>query len=115
MEHAVWLLSGRLPAAAGDRIEVAAGGLEIAGADWTARVAVARDPWRVVEVRAGADGAPAWRIELSDHTGPIPKAVTVERSDGEWARLELVRRETTGARALPELPELPVCAGGGGR
>jgi len=114
VEQAVWLLSGRLPAAAGDRVEVAEGGLEITGDDWSAHVVVARDPWRVLEVRADAHDTTAWRIELDDHTGSIPKSVFVERADGEWARLELVRREGTGGAALPDLPDLPACAGGGG-
>jgi hypothetical protein len=109
VEQAVRLLSGRLPAAAGDRIDVRAGGLEITGEGWSARVTVTGDPWRVLEVRAGNGADAAWRIELGDHTGSIPKAVYVERSDGDWARLTLVRRETTGNDALPELPDLPVC------
>ncbi len=114
VEQAVWLLSGRLPAAAGDRIDVGEDGLEITGRDWSAHVVVARDPWRVLEVRADTPAATAWRIELDDHTGSIPKSVFVKRADGEWARLELVRRETIGTVALPELPDLPVCVGGGG-
>ena len=114
VEQAVWLLSGRLPAAAGDRIEVRDHGLEITGRDWSAHVVVARDPWRVLEVRADTRDSTAWSIELGNHTGSIPKSVFVERADGEWARLELVRRETIGGAALPALPDLPVCSRGGG-
>lgn len=115
IEQAVWLLSGRLPAAPGDRIEIGDGGLEITGEDWSAHVVVARDPWRVLEVRSDTRGATAWRIELADHTRSLPKSVFVERADGEWARLELVRRETTPGAELPDLPDLPVCGHGGGR
>ena len=109
VEQAVRLLSGRLPAIAGDRVELRTNALAISGVDWSAEVVVAPDPWRVVEVRADTGEASAWRIELGDHSGSVPKSVHVERADGQWARLELVRRQIIGPGPLPELPDLPVC------
>jgi hypothetical protein len=110
LAQAILLLAGRLPAMAGDRVSITPDGeLEVVGLDWSARVAVAADPWRVVEVRAVTRGEPAWRISLSDHDGHVPTEIRIDRSDGDWARLKLVRLVFTVGGALPPLPDLEVC------
>lgn len=111
LPQAVRLLGGRLPALEGDRIEVSTGGwIEIHGDGWSCRSRVAGDPWRVVEVD-GPFGAepPVWRLRLSHHTSSLPGSIRLDRSDGDWAELELVRLEWNSVKELPELPELPVC------
>ncbi len=114
LAEAILLLAGRLPAKDGDRVSITSDGeLEVVGLDWSARVAVAADPWRVVEVRAVTRGEPAWRISLADHDGPVPTEIRIDRSDGDWARLKLVRLVFTNGGALPPLPDLELCDPGG--
>jgi hypothetical protein len=111
VEQAVRLLAGRLPAVDGDVVRIGSGQLEVDGTTWSARVTVAGDPWRVLEVRSGTRAAEAWSITLGEHTGALPKEIRIERADGQWARLELIRRQLTGLGPLPDLPDLPPCTG----
>lgn len=111
LPQAVRLLGGRLPALEGDRIETAPGGwVEVRGDGWSCRARVAAGPWRVVEVE-GPLGVepPGWRLRLSHHTSSLPGFIRLDRSDGDWAELELVRLEWNSVKELPELPQLPVC------
>lgn len=104
------LLVGRLPAGEGDTVAIADGALEVRGLDWRAAVELAPDPWRVTKVvgRVG-DRLDAWRIEVASHHGAVPGEIRIEREDGRWARLELVRLVLGPVAELPPLPDLPDC------
>jgi hypothetical protein len=109
LAQAVRLLAGRLPVGPEDTVAVSSDGrLWIAGEGWGCAVEVAADPWRVVGVE-DARGPGAWRVDLGDHVGSIPRSVRVEHRDGPWARLELVRMEWNREQQLAPLPELPAC------
>jgi len=115
LAQAVRLLAGRLPAGQSDSVAVSTDGrLRIAGEGWECTVEVAPDPWRVVRVE-DARGPGEWRVDLSDHVGSTPRAVRVERREGPWARLELVRMEWNRSQQLAPLPNLPACGSGAGR
>ncbi len=107
---ALRLLAGRLPGGEVVPVEPHAGLLELEGRGWAARVVVAGPPWRVTRM----EGLSGWRIELGEHTAAVPGWVRVERADGEWFELRLVRLEWGGG-ALPPLPDLPPCPRGGSR
>jgi hypothetical protein len=109
--QAVRLLGGRLPAAPGDRLTIGSdSGIEVMGDGWAARVRVAPDPWRVVEVaELGAASGRGWVIELGDHTSSVPGRIRVVSADGRWAELRLTRMEWPDRQVLPELPDLPPC------
>jgi hypothetical protein len=111
LPQAVRLLGGRLPVLGGDRIEASSGGwVQIRGDGWSCRARVAAGPWRVVEVDGPLETeAPTWRLRLSHHTSSVPGSIRLDRSDGDWAELELVRLEWNSVKQLPELPKLPVC------
>ena len=109
LPEATRLLGGRLPTVADDRIETtASGSLVVHGEAWAARVRLAADPFRVVEVVELRPGG-GWRIELGDHTSSVPGLIVLEHPDGRWAELRLERLEWPEALDLPELPELPLC------
>ncbi len=113
LPQAARLLGGRLPAAGEDRINPTEDGtLEIVGADWSATITVAGDPWRVVAAE-GPAGAGAWRLQLKQHSGSVPGWLRVDSADGRWAELELVRLEWDTLSELPSLPSLPDCGGTG--
>ncbi|NOZ79204.1 MAG: hypothetical protein GXP48_08525 [Acidobacteria bacterium] len=107
------LLGGRLPAAAGDRIEIEpGGGVIVRGTGWSCRVTVARDPWRVTRVNGPAGTVPpSWRIRLGRHTSSLPGFLHAEWGHGKWAELKLVRLEWNTGEELPPLPDLPPCSG----
>jgi len=110
LPEAVLLLAGRLPAADGDRVSIRSDGrLLVAGAGWKAVIEVAPEPWRVISVAEERNGGGGWKIELSGHTASLPGVVHVQRGNGHWAELELVRLEWKDAGELPLLPELPAC------
>jgi hypothetical protein len=116
LPRAVRLLGGRLPTAEGDRVRLI-GGLRVMvdGGGWSCIVAVRPDPWRVVTVTptdATSDGA--WRVELEEHTSSVPGHLRLERDDGRWAELRLVRLEWGAETRLPAVPHLEPCADGGG-
>lgn len=104
------LLVGRLPAADDDRVTVGPGHLRVEGFAWQAMVHVARDPWRVTRVESFGDGRlGVWRIELGEHHGAVPGVIRIDREDGSWARLELLRLALGPGRELPAPPDLPDC------
>jgi len=110
LPQAVRLLAGRLPAADGDRVSIRADGrLLVEGVGWRAVIEVAPEPWRVMSAAEERAGDGGWKIELSDHTASVPGVVRVQRENGRWAKLELVRLEWKDTIELPLLPELPVC------
>jgi len=111
LPEAVRLLGGRLPAVAADRVEaVEDGRLLVGGEGWACRVSVAPDPWRVMMVEEVTVGdRRGWRLRLDDHTSSLPGFVRVDRSDGRWAELQLVRLQWNEATELPPLPDLPEC------
>ena len=113
LDQAVRLLGGRLPAAPGDDISSIDGpDLEIRGEGWAARVRLAADPWRVLEVaELGADRGEGWLIELDDHSSSVPGRIRVTNADGRWAELELSRMEWPVGAVLPMLPDFPTCDG----
>ena len=109
LAEAVRLLGGRLPASPSDSVSATPDGLlAVAGEGWSCAVQVAPAPWRVVGVEDTGDGG-AWRVELADHGGSIPHTVRVERRNGPWARLELIRLEWHADQQLAPLPDLPPC------
>lgn len=112
LAQAALLLGGRLPAAVGDDVRVEGGAIEILGDRWSARVRIARDPWRVAEV-AELDGPPGggWLIELDEHSSSVPGRIRVTNADGRWAELDLSRMEWPDGTTLPELPDFPPCGG----
>jgi hypothetical protein len=110
LPQAVRLLGGRLPAADGDRISIRPDGrLVVEGAGWKALIEVAPEPWKVMSVVEEKVGGGGWKIELGDHTASVPGVVRVQRENGRWAELELVRLEWNAANELPLLPEMPAC------
>jgi hypothetical protein len=111
LAEATRLLGGRLPAVAGDLIEVGSDGeVVVTGLGWAAAVRLAAGPWRVVEVEERTtDGERGWRIELDDHTSSVPGRIRIVHPDGRWAELDLARLEWPNALELPDLPELPLC------
>lgn len=114
LEPMLRLLVGRLPAAEGDAVSVADGGLVVRGLAWQARVEVAPDPWRVTRVVGQVgDRHDAWRIALASHHGAVPGEIRIDRDDGRWARLELVRLVLGPVAGLPDLPDLPECGASG--
>jgi hypothetical protein len=112
LDRAARLLAGRLPATSADRVSLSDdGALVVEGERWRVLVRVAPDPWRVVEVRdatRGGDG-PAWSVWVTDHTLSLPMELRVERTDGDWAELELVGLDWNTLEELPPLPDLPPC------
>ena len=114
LEPMLRLLVGRLPAAEGDAVSAADGGFVVRGLAWQARVEVAPGPWRVTRVVGQAGGRhDAWRIALASHHGAVPGEIRIDRDDGRWARLELVRLVLGPVAALPDLPDLPDCGASG--
>lgn len=113
LDQAVRLLGGRLPAAPADNVSSTDGpDIEIRGDGWAARVRLAADPWRVLEVaELGAERGDGWLIELDDHSSSVPGRVRVTNADGRWAELELSRMEWPVGAVLPELPDFPACDG----
>ena len=110
LPQAVRLLGGRLPAIDGDRISIRSNGrLFVEGAGWKALIEVVPEPWRVMSVAEEKAGGGGWKIELGDHTASVPGVVHVQRENGRWAELELVRLEWKAANDLPPLPEMPEC------
>jgi len=110
LPQAVRLLGGRLPATDGDRISIRPDGrLVVEGVGWKALIEVAPEPWRVMSVVEEKVGEGGWKIELGDHTASVPGVVRVQRENGRWAELELVRLEWKAAKELPPLPEMPEC------
>jgi hypothetical protein len=110
MPQAIRLMVGRLPALPGDEVWVRPdGSVVVDGGSWTALVTVRSDPWRVVEVRDGADPESGWRITISDHSSTVPSDLRVRKPGGRWAELELIRLEWQERNDLPALPDLPVC------
>jgi hypothetical protein len=111
LAQAVRLLGGRLPAVPGDDTRETEGSdIEIRGEGWAARIRLAADPWRVLEVAelgAGSDGG--WLIELEDHSSSVPGRIRVTNADGRWAELELSRMEWPVGAVLPALPGFPRC------
>ena len=115
LPQAVRLLAGRLPAADGDRVSIRADGrLLVEGVGWKAVIELAPEPWRVMSAAEERAGDGGWKIELSDHTASVPGVVRVQRENGRWAELELVKLEWKDTGELPLLPELPVCVLVGG-
>jgi len=111
MAQAVRLLGGRLPAGAQDEVSVDGGSrVEIRGKGWAARVRLAEDPWRVLEVtEISATDNGGWLIELADHTRSVPGLIRVTNADGRWAELDLSRMEWPESASLPSLPDFPRC------
>ena len=110
LPQAVKLLGGRLPVEEGDALRVGGDGrLLVGGSGWSAHVELAADPWRVISVADAESTTPAWRLVLSDHTSSVPGSVRIEKEDGRWAELELVRLEWSEDVSLPLLPDLPLC------
>ena len=97
----------------GDRVVIGSGGaVEVRGAGWAARLRLAPQPWRVVEVsEMGTGGAGGWRFELGYHTSSVPGAIRVENADGRWAELELTRLEWPQNASLAALPAFEDCSG----
>jgi hypothetical protein len=115
IEQAIQLLAGRLPTLGGERVEPTADGrLLVEGAGWAALVTVQASPWRVVKVEQ-ADERRGWSVELRRHASAVPGWVRLERADGRWAELELVRMQAGAGGALPKLPDLPPCAAAEGQ
>ena len=113
LPQAVLLLGGRLPAGEGDEVVAGEDGrIVVRGRGWSANVEIAADPWRVVQVEDAESIAPTWRLSLSDHSSSVPGAMRIEKADGRWAELELVRLEWKDGEDLPPLPELPLCVRG---
>ncbi len=109
LPQAIRLMCGRLPAIEGDQVtETADGRLLVTGRGWSARVTVAAEPWRVVEVEEAGNDDVGWRLELSDHN-VYPRSIRLERNGGGWAELELVGLEWNQTAQLPPLPDLPPC------
>ncbi len=118
MPQAVRFLVGRLPALAGDGVEVRPdGSVEISGSGWAAVAEVRPGPWRVVGLRERGHRGGGWTIAVSNHSGAVPSVLTIRRPSRGWAELELVRLEWDEDNRLPALPALPECVleGGGGR
>jgi len=113
LPQAVRLLGGRLPAMPGDDIRPMSGGrVAVEGKGWACVATLRHDPWRVVRVDdLDRDEEGAWRLELSEHTSSLPGWVRVERGDGRWAELRLIKLQWDTAQELPELPQLPSCDG----
>jgi len=113
LNQAVRLLGGRLPAVAEDEIELGnRDEVDVHGAGWAARIRLAPDPWRVVELaELRPDGVRGWRLELSSHTSSVPGKIRLENPDGRWVELELTRLEWPEDPSLPELPVFPDCPG----
>jgi hypothetical protein len=110
MPQAVRLMVGRLPALPEDVVWVRPDGrVVVDGGRWTALVTLRPDPWRVVEVRDGADPDSGWRITVSDHSSTVPSELRIRKPGGRWAELDLVRLEWKERNELPALPDLPVC------
>lgn len=110
MPQAVRLLSGRLPAVPADRLAWSDDGrLEVVGNGWAATIVLAANPWRVVSVSESTPSGKGWRLELSDHDGPVPGTIGIKKPGQRWVELELVRIEWKDGRALRELPNLPDC------
>ena len=113
LAQAVRLLGGRLPVGPGDDVTLVEGsGIEVRGDGWGARVRLAVDPWRVLEVaEIGARDDDGWLIELADHTSSVPGRIRVTNADGRWAELDLSRMEWPEGAVLPHLPNFPHCGG----
>ena len=110
LPQAVKLLSGRLPVEEGDAVSVGEDGrLLVKGRGWSARVELIADPWRVISLEDAGSSTPTWRIVLSDHSSSVPGSARIEKADGGWAELELVRLEWNDGALLPPLPVLPLC------
>lgn len=106
LQRIIAMLGGRLPAVDGDRIRTIGDGplVEISGDQWASVAELATDPPRIRSMR-GMD----WAVELSDHTASVPGTIRVDRTDGEWAEIELVRLKWEFSGAFPDLPDLPLC------
>ncbi len=116
LPQAVNLLCGRLPVAEGDALVPGEDGrLVVTGRGWSAHVELIADPWRVNSVEDSESKTPGWRLVLSDHSSSVPGSVRIEKADGRWAELELVRLEWNEGADLPPLPDLPLCFEGSQR
>lgn len=110
LPQAVKLLSGRLPVEEGDAVSVGEDGrLLVTGRGWSAYVELIADPWRVASLEDAGSKIPTWRLVLSDHSSSVPGIARIEKADGRWAELELVRLEWNDGASMPLLPALPLC------
>jgi hypothetical protein len=113
LAQAARLLGGRLPWISGDEIiRSDPSGVEIRGTGWYARVRLAAEPWRVVEVEdLRPSGGGAWRIELGEHNDALPGWIRVTNPDGRRVILDLRRIEWPEGVSLPDPPAFPRCGG----
>ena len=116
LSQAVRLLGGRLPAVAGDEVELDDGGAievrrrRLGGHEFVSPQT--RGGWSRWRELGRGRGRMAGGSNSSSHTSSVPGEIRLENSDGRWAELELTRLEWPERRdRCPICRISPPCAG----